>query len=238
MEKLNEMLLSLFTYVWYVAYGSNLQRLRFEVYLRGGSPHGSTRVFPPNVGGTESPTDDVYFASERYEVVYGKKSKTWLWDPRDPESGGGMAFLARREGTSPKPSAAMFRAYRVRLEQFYGVMRAECTRREKMDAGGLEEVPEFETAKLIPWQDLPSLNDTNYPRLVCLGMLEDLPLLTFTCSQCPEPRPPTPEYARTILGGLLETHLRDEILRVCPLAHSAIPLQSRRVVVREYDWME
>jgi hypothetical protein len=231
--------LSKYEYVYYASYGSNLDRARFTIYLRGGSPDGSDRVYPPNEGGTESPEDDVFFTSEHWRVTFAGRSTTWLWDPGDPDSGGGMAFLMPREGGSPAPPAR-FRAYRIKRQQFVGVVRAENTRRTEMDKGDLSKVPELEAVNLSPEQDLESLKkeERSYARLVWVGMLGDWPVLTFTCSRLPDPNPnpPTPEYVGTILSGLLHTHLRDEsaILRDPWFVDWTFPLpRSRRVVVRE-----
>src|SRR5215467_2749995 len=122
--------LSEYKYVYYASYGSNLDRARFMVYLRGGSPYGSERMYPRNRGGAEPPTDDVCFTSEDWTVTFAGRSQAWLWDPRDPESGGGMAFLVRREGISPAPCAVRFRAYLITLGQFVEVVCLENTRRE------------------------------------------------------------------------------------------------------------
>src|SRR5262249_1065820 len=126
--------LSKYEYIYYASYGSNLDRARFMVYLRGGSPDGSTRVYPPNGGGADYPTDDVFFASDYWTVIFAGRSTSWLREPEDLESGGGMAFLVRREKMSSAQSAR-FRAYRIRLQQFIGLVRAENTTRQEMDKG-------------------------------------------------------------------------------------------------------
>ena len=67
--------------VWYVAYGSNLERGRFRCYLEGGVPPGGRREYVGCVDPSE-PVDDV--AVELPGVlVFAESSTVW---------GGGMAF--------------------------------------------------------------------------------------------------------------------------------------------------
>jgi hypothetical protein len=195
--------LSEYRYVYYASYGSNLDRDRFLVYIEGGTPKGSTRWYRPNLGGTQGPTDDVFFTSVDWTVTFARKSTTWLWPD---ESGGGMAFLIPRNHDEPP---ARLRGYCIKSEQFIGVVQAENTPRDEMDSGlPLTPVPELNDAILQKHWDLPSLATRTYPRLVWLGMYKELPVLTFTCSFFLNP--PTPEYVRTIVTGLCQTHLHDE----------------------------
>lgn len=178
--------------VYYAAYGSNLYRPRFEIYLRGGRPPGSDRCYLPNPGGASPPGDDVWFElSGEWGLQTGGRSTTWV-DP-DRNDRPGIAFLERRAlGGSP----VFFRAYRITRPQLVGLVQLENTTRPAMDRGELPAIaldPELRTGR-IEGAGL-------YDLLVRLGSLRGIPVVTFTSADGLAPNPPAPVYARHIEDG-------------------------------------
>jgi hypothetical protein len=93
--------------IWYAAYGSNLSRARFDVYLRGGTPEGATHHYP-GCRDLSAPLDDRTFEID-LQLAFGGTSQTW---------GGGVAFV-RPGGT------ALARIYLITDEQFADVIAQE-----------------------------------------------------------------------------------------------------------------
>lgn len=92
---------------WYAAYGSNLSRARFDIYLRGGTPDGATHHYP-GCRDLSAPLEDRPGEIEM-QLAFGGTSKTW---------GGGVAFV--------RPSGvAKARLYLVTREQFADVIAQE-----------------------------------------------------------------------------------------------------------------
>jgi hypothetical protein len=96
--------------VWYAGYGSNLLRARFDCYINGGTPAGSTRTYtgcrdktPPRADRQVKLPHQLYFAD---------RSEAW---------GGAVAFI------SPTPSNAttFARMYLITYGQFNDVVRQE-----------------------------------------------------------------------------------------------------------------
>jgi hypothetical protein len=172
------------THVWYVSYGSNLLRERFERYLLGGRLPGLDVAYP---GGprTAPPSD------ERAVVLPGRlrfalDAPAW--------GGGGVAFW---DPVSPGPGV-LARAWRVTLVQYLEVVHLE--------NGGRDRRP-------APWQSdvlsagEASVGDSWYSRLVHVGDVDDEPALTFTH---PTPgtlhgRLPSSAYGEVVRRGVVET---------------------------------
>ena len=93
--------------VWYAAYGSNLSRARFDIYLRGGTPDGATHHYP----GCRDPSAPVEDRPDEIDMqlAFGGTSTTW---------GGGVAFV--RPG-----GVAKARLYLLTREQFADVVAQE-----------------------------------------------------------------------------------------------------------------
>ncbi len=172
------------SHVWYVSYGSNLLRARFEVYLLGGTVAGLDRTYPG--GPTTAPASD-----ERAVLLPGGLR---LAADAPQWGGGGVAFWDP-EGTGP---GVLARAWRVTLPQYLEVVHLE--------NGGTAREP-------APWPEQvlregsAVLDDGWYGRLVHVGALGSEPALTFT-SPAPgdlDPRAPSSRYAGTVARGLVET---------------------------------
>src|SRR5438105_3393973 len=96
--------------IWYAAYGSNLSRERFDVYLKGGVPVGGSHAYP-GCRDPSAPADDRAWECD-FELRFGGSSQTW---------GGGVALIGASQGDVP----AKIRLYLVTLEQFEDVVAQE-----------------------------------------------------------------------------------------------------------------
>lgn len=172
--------------VWYVAYGSNLERERFGCYLEGGVPAGGAREY----AGCDDPTgprDDVAVELPG-RLVFGAVSTVW---------GGGMAFYdpeGRRHVAG--------RGYLLTRGQLADVVAQEM-RREP--AGPFAD----RLASVLDEVDgVLALGPGRYETVVRLGDLHGHPAFTATCVDVDvlEPRAPSPPYLRTIAAGLRSAH--------------------------------
>lgn len=172
--------------VWYVAYGSNLERGRFRCYLEGGVPPGGRREYVGCVDPSE-PLDDLSVEIPGV-LVFAGTSTVW---------GGGMAFydpagLGRVAG----------RAYLLTRPQLADVVAQEMRR----PPGGAfarrltATLPEIESRRV--------LGPGRYETVVRLRDLCGRPAFTFTCQDVDglEPRAPTAAYVRIIAAGLSSAH--------------------------------
>ncbi len=166
-------------HVWYASYGSNLSRHRFERYLHGGTPVGGRR---PHRGATDRtpPRADRPFHLP-YRLRFGGVSRTW---------GGGMAFI-----DTVAAGRTLARMYRITAAQFADVHAQE--------NGG--DARPADLAALEPGQRVRAA-DGNYPMIVCCGVVDRVPVVTFTAEHLPSAAAPAPPYLRTIAAGLAEAH--------------------------------
>ena len=166
------------TRVWYAAYGSNLSRERFDAYLRGGRPRGTTHDYP----GCRDPSDPTYelACDIEAELAFGGTSQTW---------GGGVAFVV------PGADVVKARLYLVTLEQVADVVAQE----NWLDPGQVS----FDGARL----DEPIvLTGHMYGVVLPLAPREAVPVLALTQSADAVPAVPSPPYLRHIADGLRDAH--------------------------------
>ena len=98
--------------MWYVAYGSNLDRDRFGRYLVGGQAPGATRAHPGCRDGSPPLDDGPWTIAHR--LYFARSSTAW---------GGGVAFV------DPEPAPGEMtrcRRYLITTEQFADVWAQEC----------------------------------------------------------------------------------------------------------------
>ena len=173
--------------VWYVSYGSNMSAARLGCYLVGGRPEGGRRdnpgarlaTLPGRSAAVELP-GTVYFAGE------------------SPQWGGGTAFY---DHDLPGPAAA--RAYLMTAGQLADVFRQEMYR-APFDGDPVEEV-----ARTLADGARHAAGDGVYETLVAVGMLEGLPMLTFTAPHGAgdvQHTEPSAAYLATMATGLAESH--------------------------------
>lgn len=183
-------------HVWYVSYGSNLLRERFEAYLLGGTVAGLDRTYPGGPGTAPASADRPVVLPGR--LLTALDAPAW--------GGGGVAFW---DPDAPGPGV-LARAWRVTLRQYLEVVHLE--------NGGTARTP-------APWPEqvfrdgAAVLDEGWYGRLVLVGYLSGEPALTFTHPTPGRlvPRAPSARYAGTVARGLVETFagpgaggLRDE----------------------------
>jgi hypothetical protein len=168
--------------LWYVAYGSNLSRARFEVYLRGGRPVDGARDYP----GSRNPA--VPDRAEAMTIPGGIRfvATSSVW-------GGGMAIY---DPHADGDVAA--RAYLITAEQFVDVLAQETRSAPGLD---IDLTPVHETG----WH---SIGPGRYQTLALLGTRDGLPMLTFTSADVGDHpvNAPSASYLATMAAGLRESH--------------------------------
>ena len=165
-------------HVWYAAYGSNLNRARFDVYLKGGRPRGTTHEYP-GCRDTSDPSD-VVACDIGAELAFGGTSVTW---------GGGVAFL------SPGDDVTKARLYLVTLEQVADVVAQE----NWLDPGAVT-LPEPSSDEMIV------LEGQMYGTVFPLAPRDGVPVLALTQTGEVSPAPPSAPYLAHIADGLRDAH--------------------------------
>ncbi len=184
--------------VWYVSYGSNMHLGRLMAYIAGGRPPGSSRDHP---GCRDRRPPEVSRAVELPGVLYFA-TESVLWT-------GGRAFY------DPGAEGRVYaRAHLVTPAQFSDIAAQEMYRLPGADLD-LTAVLRDGRARL---------GAGRYETLVCAGLLDGLPLLTFTAPWRLTDvalNVPASAYLRHLAAGLLEAAAWDEAavaayLAACP----------------------
>jgi hypothetical protein len=178
--------------VFYAAYGSNLSAERFGYYIAGGTAPGAQRALrgardrrPPGSWRALRVPGSLYFSGH---------ARTW---------GGAPAFFEPDEHTGGE-AMALVRAWRLGWGQFEDVMAQE--------NGRATRTLDVHSAALVEGFSMLT-GPGRYDRLVCLGTLEDIPVLTFTAPGPPDPErlaPPAVAYLDHIITGLREAFDLDD----------------------------
>ncbi len=171
--------------VWYVSYGSNLHRDRFQSYLEGGRMPGGLRAD----AGCRDPSEPVADAALHlpFPLYFSGESRVWT---------GGVAFLDHAPHEDDRATYA--RGYVITGEQFEDVVAQESKRAH--------------TA--IDWETLRrdgrvAVGPGRYDLAVVVGERDGLPMVTFTH---PEPQTanalaaPVVGYLRMLAVGLRDAH--------------------------------
>jgi hypothetical protein len=170
--------------IWYASYGSNLNRQRFECYIGGGKPIGSTRH---HTGCQDKTLPKADMCLELpYSLYFAGHSNVWQ---------GGVAYIAKDSETDQTKS----RAYLITTQQFEEIIAQENGR---------------SVANPLDWVLLERTGHTvveagqgNYDKVVYIGRHEDIPIVSFThpAGHTSYNRPAA-AYIQTIGTGLLESH--------------------------------
>jgi hypothetical protein len=167
--------------VWYAAYGSNLSRERFGVYLRGGTPVGGAHEYP-GCRDPSPPAEDRAWESA-CELRFGGAFKTW---------GGGVAMVHPDRSDVP----TKLRLYLVTIEQFADVVAQE----NWLEPGAVD-------LRDVSYDRHYSIGPDHTYRLVLpLGENDGHPVLTVTQDASVATAAPTIRYLRHIAQGLRESH--------------------------------
>lgn len=170
-------------YVWYVSYGSNLSRKRFEYYIQGGTmpENGVTyrgcrdKTLPRNVKKL----------TLQHELYFAQTSKVW---------GGGVAFIDEHQSASASTCSY---AYLITLEQFADVVRQE---------NNLQSNLRFSLADIVEQGKLTIRQLDMYSEVLYLGNIDDVPSVTFTAQSRAKSAKPTKAYLRQIAQGLRQDY--------------------------------
>ncbi|MFC9594716.1 histone deacetylase [Streptomyces sp. NPDC056944] len=166
--------------VWYAAYGSNTHAERLRYYLEGGRPPEAARAFP-GCRDPRPPERSVPVVLPG-RVYFARDSPVW---------GGGLAFY------DPAPDGTAWGvAHLLTAGQFSDIAAQEMYRAPGDDLDLAEVVA---TGRGV-------LGPGRYETLVCPGLLDGLPVLTFT-APWPMPdddglRAPSAAYLRHLAAGL------------------------------------
>ncbi|MFF8788134.1 histone deacetylase [Streptomyces sp. NPDC015125] len=209
--------------LWYAAYGSNMHAERLACYLAGGQPPGGLRTYPgcrdPRLPTRTAPImlpGLLYFATESQVWTGGSA----FYDPgpgpdRTPadDATGRRSddAIVRRPGaaTGRRPGGATGRrlsaaelpaqGYLLTLSQFSDIAAQEMHREPGRDLDVTEALTHGR-ARTGPGR---------YETLVCAGLLDGYPVLTFTSpwnSQDIAMNPPAAAYLRHIAAGIVASH--------------------------------
>jgi hypothetical protein len=172
--------------IWYAGYGSNLLRERFDCYIKGGQPAGSTRTYPGCRDKTDPHADRP--VTLRHEFFFADHSKAW---------NGAVGFI--RPVTSKATTFA--RMYLISYGQFNDVVRQE---NGKAIPGNVI-VPHYEQLSRAQQWEIAGVRP--YGRLIKTGAQDEHPILTFTATRDDfVVGPPSEAYIKMIVSGLEETY--------------------------------
>lgn len=173
--------------VWYVAYGSNLSRSRFDRYVVGGDLVGARRRYPGCRDATPPSADQR--VSVPHRLAFGRRSPTW---------GGGVAFV---DPARDRRASTIGRAWRITAGQLGDVIAQENGRaRLAADPTWFDLTPGAMAGTGFGW----------YGAVVRLDDLDGEPAFTVTSADWPvEPNPPTDPYLDRVREGLRELGLAD-----------------------------
>lgn len=177
--------------VWYAAYGSNLDRVRFLCYVTGGRPAGAARTYP----GCRDTTAPVAEAAVRipHALYFAGESTVW---------GGAVAFV-ETSGSPSEPGSrhTLARLYRITWEQFVDV--------HAQDNWSGDTDDRLPTLATLGAEGVVQVGTGWYDALLHIGDRDGLPVLTFTAF---DPAgvgalgAPTDAYVATMARGLAESH--------------------------------
>ncbi len=174
--------------VWYVSYGSNLNRARFLAYLRGGLVAGNDVVYL-GCGDTSPPLEEAVLELPHALYFAGWSSRVW--------GGTSAAFTT----LAPQSGSTLARAYLITRQQFVEVVRQE--------NGNRAEVDDFDVKLEAARQQghARMLATGAYTELIHCGERDGIPMLSFTASENRRDfRRPSAAYLHVIGTGLQECH--------------------------------
>jgi hypothetical protein len=174
--------------VFYAAYGSNLSAERFACYIAGGTAPGASRALP----GARDPRQPELWHALRMPGRLSFRGHSLTW-------GGAPAIFEPGTPTGHTGAAVFARAWRLGWDQLEDVMAQE--------NGRPTCTLVVEPAALVDGFSMLA-GPGRYDRLVCVGTLEGLPVLTFAAPTSLEsaiPEAPSLAYLGHIITGLRQT---------------------------------
>ena len=174
--------------VWYVSYGSNLDRNRFLAYLQGGRVAGNDVVYR-GCADTSPPVDDVPLELPHSLYFAGWSQRVW--------GGTSAAFIT----FDARDSSTLARAYLITQQQFVEVVRQENGNRAHVDDFDVK----LEGARQQGHTRM--LRAGTYTELIYCGERDGSPMLSFTASENRRDfGRPSDAYLRVIGNGLQDCH--------------------------------
>ncbi|MFC1431128.1 histone deacetylase [Streptacidiphilus sp. N1-3] len=170
-------------HVWYAAYGSNMHFDRLSYYLAGGRPPGGARRYP-GCRDSRAPRRMIPVMLPG-QLYFALESMAWT---------GGMGFY---DPLDPGEMPAC--AYLVTASQFSDIAAQEMYREP---GGDLDLTDVLAEGRAV-------LGEGRYETLVCPGILDGYPVLTFTApwrSADVTHARPAAAYLRNFASGLRESH--------------------------------
>lgn len=178
--------------VWYACYGSNLSRKRFLCYIKGGTPDFADREYP---GCTDrTPPQDERNILIPHRLYFAHQSEIW--------GNAGVAFLDHERDHD---MITLGRMYLISSEQFVQVFRQENGEAPENSDLCPDIVAVIEKCIQDGSAD-PGQGSDWYSRLLLLGMIDRVPILTFTSGTIFNDNPPGEKYLMTIRYGLRECY--------------------------------
>lgn len=179
-------------YVWYASYGSNLDARRLAYYIEGGTPPGTTHVYPGFRDRT--PPLKTQALTLPGSIYFAWESPVWT---------GGVGFYTP---TPPLgwPAGAAAHGYLLTTDQFADLQAQEMYREPGADLD-LSEVLQAGKSQLGPGR---------YETLVHADDLDGWPVLTFTSPWDPHTvalNSPAGRYLGMVVNGLHKSHGWDSV---------------------------
>ncbi|WP_443076768.1 histone deacetylase [Streptomyces sp. TRM 70361] len=177
--------------VWYAAYGSNMHRERLMCYLAGGCPPGGARTYP----GCRDPRPPERSLPVLLPGLLYFATSSPVW------GGGGRAFHDP-DGGGETPAYA----HLLTAAQFRDIAAQEMYR--EPGAGPDDQGPDPDLAGAVA-RGRVRLGPGRYETLVCPGLLDGRPVLTFTAPWRRgevDGNPPSAAYLRHLTAGLVAAH--------------------------------
>jgi len=180
--------------VLYAAYGSNLSERRFACYIAGGAAPGSSRVL--RGARDKRPPESWRALRVGGRLSFCGHSQTW---------GGAPAFFEPAAPDAHGGAEVFVRCWRLGWDQFEDVIAQE--------NGRTTDPLDIEPGALSKGFSILA-GPGHYDRLVCLGTVEGLPVMTCTAPgpsgySTGEAAAPSLEYLAHIIAGLRETFALD-----------------------------
>lgn len=166
-------------HVWYAAYGSNMNPDRLRCYLAGGRPPGAARSFPGCRDASPPPRSVAVHLPG--QVYFATESPVWT---------GGRGFY-----DPDADGVAWAVAHLLTREQFSDIVAQEMRREPGAD---LDLTGALDGGRV-------ATGPGRYETVVCPGVLDGVPVLTFTAPwRMAEValRPPSAAYLRHLAAGL------------------------------------
>ncbi|MTI67298.1 MAG: hypothetical protein FH753_11970 [Firmicutes bacterium] len=176
-------------YVWYLSYGSNINKDRFLCYIKGGKPEGS-KVCEKGCKDTTLPKEDK-FIKIPHKLYFAKHSSRW---------NGGVCFIEDSKGKD----YTIGKMYLITKEQFKDVYRQENSD-NNIDIN-LDEVIKKGTK---------TLKNSWYGKIIYTKKEKGYPIFTFTAPWDIKEvsfNKPSKEYLKTIIKGLKDNNMNSESL--------------------------